>query len=96
MKKYRVMLEGKNFSLSSDEVVQKHGFYTTLYVEANNPEEAELKAVNMIKTDKKLTDLVKNDNTDVPMIYLDEIVEIRSFDENNILEIGYTFFIEND
>jgi hypothetical protein len=96
MKKYHVMLEGKNFLLNHEGKLQKHGFFTTRYVEANNPEEAELKAVDLIKTDSKLTESVKNDRADEPMIYLEELFEIESFEGENIPGTGYSFFLEDE
>ena len=40
MIKYQVMLEGKNFLLNMEGSIKKYGFYTTRYLEANNPEDA--------------------------------------------------------
>jgi len=70
--------------------------YKTRYVEANNPEEAELKAVELIKTDSKLTESVKNDHSDAPMIYLEELFGLESFEGVNILGTGYTFYLEDE
>ena len=90
------MLQGKNFLLNFDGKSQKHGFYTTRYVEANDPEEAELKAVDLIKMDSKLTESVQNDHSDVPMIYLDELIELECFEGENITGTGYSFYIEDE
>jgi len=40
MIKYQVMLEGKNFLLNMEGSIKKYGFYTTRYLEANDPEDA--------------------------------------------------------
>jgi ribosome-binding factor A len=55
------------------------GFYTTRFVAANNEKEAELKAVNSLKRDKKMLDTVLNKERGiekVPMIYLESTEEI--------------------
>ena len=80
MKKYKIMLEGKNFLLSSDGQTMKHGFFTTRWVEARDPEEAELKAIDLIKNDRGLMNNLLNDQSNPPMIYLREIYELESFD----------------
>jgi hypothetical protein len=45
MKKFKVKLHGKNFFLNLDGEPKKLGFYTTRFVKAANPEEAEKIAV---------------------------------------------------
>lgn len=52
MNKYRVLLNGRNFLLEMGDRVASHGLYTTRFVEANTPDEAELKAVNSIRNAK--------------------------------------------
>ncbi len=79
MKKYMVMLDGRNFEIEIDGKVQKLGFFTTRWVEAINPKEAELKAVELIKTDESLVKSVRNSKDSPPMIYLSELSEIDSF-----------------
>lgn len=92
MNKYKAMLEGKNFLLDLEGITQKYGFYTTRYVEANDPEEAELNAVKTIREDNQLTDTVKNDQSDPPMIYLESLDELSSFEGVEIPGTGYTFY----
>ena len=94
MKKYQVILEGKNFQLDHEGKIVKHGFFTTRYVEANNPEEAELTAVTLIKEDTSLTESVRNDRSSEPMIYLNELCEIESFEDANVPGTGYSFYID--
>ncbi len=94
MKKYQVMLEGKNFLLEHEGKILKHGFFTTRYVEANNPEEAELSAIDLIKNDSTLTKSVRNDDFLEPMIYLDGLSEIESFNDMRVPGTGYSFYIE--
>lgn len=92
MKKYRVFLHGKNFLIRFDGRKQVVGFYTTRFVEAENPEEAENKAVQLIREDRKLQKVVLNDKSDPPMIFVEEIEEKVSFDGVKLPGTGYTFY----
>jgi hypothetical protein len=91
MKKYRVMLEGRNFLLDMEGSVEKYGFFTTRYVEAENPEQAEIKAVQLIREDQSLKVAAKNEGSK-PLIYLDSIVELESFEGVRLPGTGYSFF----
>ena len=91
MKKYSVMLEGRNFLLDIEGSVKKYGFFTTRYVEAENPEQAEIKAVQLIKEDRSLKMAAKNEGLK-PMIYLDSITELMSFEGVRLPGTGYSFF----
>ena len=89
------MLRGENFLLDFVDKEKKCGFYTTIWVEANNPEEAELNAVAKVKEQKDLSSGLLNDSDDSPMIYLEEIQELGSEDELQE-NAGRTFFVETD
>ncbi len=95
MKKYQVKLEGKNFLLEQEGKIVKHSFFTTRYVEANNPKEAELSAVALIKNDTALTESVRNNHSLEPMIYLEGLSEIESFEDINVPGAGYSFYTDN-
>lgn len=94
MKKYQVMLKGCNFRINLEGIVQKLGFYTTRWVEANNPEEAELQAVTLVKNDGDLRAAVKNKAEDPPTIYIAEIIEVADFDDVQVPGAGYSFYAE--
>lgn len=93
--KYRVRLNGANFLMNQDDKVCRLGFYTTRFVEAGTPEEAEKRAVQLVRDDGKLKAAVLNDKADPPMIYLEEIDELVSFDGIEPPGGGYTFFLED-
>ncbi len=77
MSYYRVVLLGENYLVRLDGKKKFYGFYTTRFVEAKDPDTAELKAVDLIRADESLTGLVKNKTWQKqPMIYLDEMYEI--------------------
>ena len=90
---YRVRLNGQNFLLSLDEGSKKYGFYVTRDVEAQSLEDAELKAVELIKNDRKLLDRVENQINDSPMIFVDDI-RIFEPSEEKINSSGFTYYSE--
>jgi hypothetical protein len=92
MKYYRVLLQGENFLIRQKSKKQMMGFYTNRFVESDNPEQAELKAVSLIKVDKKLIQLVKNKSWQKqPMIYMEEIYELNQSDMEN--QQGYIWYL---
>lgn len=79
MKKYRVMVEGVNFLIEMDSEVRKFGFFTTRFVEAGDKEEAEARALDMLRVELKR--LVRNEKSDSPMMFVEEIEELETFGE---------------
>ena len=77
MNRYQVMLRGENFLLDFMDEKEKCGFFTTVWVEAENPEEAELNAVAELKKHEDLISGILNESDDVPMIYLEEMRELE-------------------
>lgn len=71
--KYGVMLRGENFEIESETGVENLGFITTFFVKAKSPEEAELKAVEIIRTDKALLSTLSKESKLEPKIYLEEM-----------------------
>lgn len=97
MKKYRVMINGRNFLIDLGQGLTKHGFYTTRFVEASNPHDAEIKAVASLRQWDEVKALVKNKKDDPPMLYADEIVELTTFDGvNRGVEKGASWYKEKN
>ena len=90
-KKYGVMLEGRGFLLDMKGSVQKYGFFTTRYIEADSPEQAEIRAVQLIRQDKLIKSAAKNEGSR-PMIYVDSITELKSFEGSRRPGTRYRFF----
>ena len=92
---FRTFIRGEHFLLESDGQVRALGFYTTRFVEAGGPEAAEFAAVDLIRADQKLRTSLRNDRSDPPKMFVDEIEEIEPLDvpANNP---GYTFFPEDE
>ena len=96
MKNYRVKLNGKNFKIELEGKIEKLGFYTTRWVQADNIQEAELKAVNLVREDKSLAASIRNERSDPPVIYPDGLTEIDNFDGINVPGTGYSFYLDED
>jgi len=67
------MLRGENFEIKSEAGVKNLGFFTTRFVKAINPEAAELVAVDMIRTDKSLLEILSRESKLESKIYLEKM-----------------------
>ncbi len=66
------------------------GFYTTRFVSAASPEEAELSAINNIKTDENIKNIILNTTEhESPMIYMDDIEEIQENEKEESYGFGW-------
>ncbi len=92
--KFKVMLRGQNFLIMSDGQLQRLGFYTTRFVEAKDPKEAEMRAVQLVREDEKLKGCVKNERPNPPMLFLEEIEQVSRFPRNR--GKGYTFYPDDE
>jgi len=96
---YQASLEGKGFLIEHEGAIKPHGFYTTRWVKANNPEAAELAAVELLKSDANLINLTLNnrESEPPPMIYLDSlnVVSWLTYFRRKP-GAGYTFYLEDN
>lgn len=84
MKKFKVSVNGQNYFIRIEAAFPvKHGYYTTVFVEALNAEHAESTAIDFLKNDPKLCPFIENDSSDPPFITIESVKEIESF-------VGYT------
>ena len=98
MKRYRVMINGRNFLLRFDDpekCEKRCGFYVTRDVEAESIEDAELKAVDLIRGEESIREITLNSKDDPPLLFLEEIREL-SRDEESLNGSGYVYYPEND
>jgi hypothetical protein len=81
MSYFQVLLEGQNFFVEFEGKEELLGFVTTRWVKAKDPDEAEAKAVELIKQDKHLINMIKttDDSQPSPMIYLSEMCNVNMF-----------------
>jgi hypothetical protein len=92
--KYKVLVHGQNVLVALEGEPQKVGFFTTRIVEANDPEEAELYAFNLIAADDKLRDLTRNSADDPPTFSIEDLQEVGiGFDYPK--NIGFSFYVES-
>lgn len=95
MSYFQVLLEGENFFVEFDGQEELLGFVTTRWVKAQDEQQAELKAVDLIKNDTHLQNLLRTSNNELPppMIYLSEICKVNWFTYfRRRPEAGYSFY----
>ena len=96
MKKYLVLVYGRNFRMSIQGrrriAIKLTGFYTTRCVVANDSIDAEYKAMELIRRDSKLKRSVHNPRTDPPIMNVVQIREVDTFAPFKPPGSGYVFF----
>src|SRR3546814_17175149 len=74
---FRCIICGENFPgtlLGQEELV---GFYTTRFVEADSPEQAEIMAIELLRNDPSL-DVSSEHRTQSAKVFFEDIDEVRS------------------
>lgn len=84
------MLRGENFEIKAEAGVENIGFFTTRFVKAKTPEEAELVAMEMVRTDKSLLEMLFTESKLESKIYLEKTWAERWW--KRLGGNGYTFF----
>ena len=87
-------MNGRNYLMRVDGKERKQGFYQNIFLEADDPAQAEKLAVARIRFNKDLNKTVLNAKDDPPRILLDTIWELDDFNDVEDLEAGRTFYIE--
>ena len=89
---YKCFIAGENFPGAIIGESNPIGFYTTRFVEANSPEEAETKALANLKSEQTFSlppGVARPSNTKVYFENIEE-VERSEVDETNL---GFSFFV---
>ena len=99
MKRWRILVNGTNFKTEfakdgGASKVRRIGFYTTVFVTAKTANEAKVKAVALLRADKKLRAAVRNAHDDPPVVFADEIEEVSSFRGRLRPRTGFTLYVE--
>jgi len=94
MNKYHLLMNGRNFLVEMDGKLAKHGFFENFFVEAESPEEAEALAVGKIRGNEDLKAITQNPEDDPPIIVVEEMSELESFDGVETMESGKAWFLE--
>lgn len=92
MKKWVVKLQGRGFRIWFEDGEREAGFFTTRYVEAEDPGAAELAAVECIRNDRELVAITRNPPEESPRLYAVRILEVPNFDGVRPPGAGYTFY----
>jgi hypothetical protein len=90
--RYKILLNGQNLLAEVEGCLQYLGFYTTRTVEASTEAEAESLALDLIRRDKKLVQMMRNEADDPPTFLIEEIVEI--VEESEVRNTGFAFYLE--
>lgn len=99
MRKFKVMLHGKNLLLNGEGRVEKHGVYIVRFVEAIDELLAEHTALEGFRCESKGNTLMEswlNEPGDPPVFEAEEIAEVNSFDHYGNLKPGLVFYPENE
>jgi hypothetical protein len=74
---------------------RKFGFYTTVFIEASNAEQAEAVAAELLRNDLKLREASENEVSDPPVVEIESVKEIQSFDGCKLPRTGLALFEES-
>ena len=94
MKKYKIFARGQNFLFDVNGKPERLGFYTTRFVEAADEKAAEENAISILRDDPTLKQCTLNEKTDAPMLFVEEITEVDSFNGLNVPGAGFSFYPE--
>jgi hypothetical protein len=78
-----------------DGVTKNYGFYVTRDVEADSPEDAERKAVELLRNEEDLTSITLNARDNSPRLFVEKITLLPR-DEQNLINSGFSFYPEED
>ena len=73
-----------------------YGFFANRFVEAPDEKQAEFKALELIRTDDNIQSALLNERDYPPLIFVEEIVELDSFDGFEVLNKGVTWYPEDE
>jgi len=94
MPKFRVKIHGHNFLLELEGVRRRMGFYTQVFTEAEDADEAEVRALDVLRKDSKLRDGMLNGPDDRPSMSVEGIERIHSFAGWALPRTGLAFYAE--
>jgi hypothetical protein len=96
---FAVLVNGRNFHLLWEgrgprPHVRRCGFHTTAHVRARSEKEAEMRAVAVLRRDKKLRLSLRNPRSDPPTLFVERIEELSSFKGRLFPRTGFAFYGE--
>jgi hypothetical protein len=98
MKKFRAMIRGGNFAVRTSGRPEPDilGFYTFVYVEAVNSAAAELRAIEALRNDDELKTIVCNHHDNPPVLSMEELQELESFEGMRLPRDPFIFYSDNE
>lgn len=91
IRKYTVMIEGSNVYLNRGHI-ERMGFFTTRRIEAMNREEAERIALEHVKQELEMLDVLCNSPETPPVFSIEQVHEVSSFGDNIVPGKGFSFY----
>ncbi|WP_166213031.1 hypothetical protein [Cognatiluteimonas telluris] len=88
---FRCLIRGENFPGSLACQAEPVGFYTTRWVEAESPAEAEGLAVGLLREDPTLNSVAPEQRTEDAQVYFESIEEVLP-EPGRGSGTGFTFF----
>jgi hypothetical protein len=96
MNGYEVFINGTNFLVEFDDGLKKHGFFTNVYVQSENEEQAEYVAMDLLREHEGLKGHVCNEDSDRPLMHAEEIQEISNYEEIEPKVQGLAWYAESE
>jgi hypothetical protein len=91
MRRFKVMIEGRNVTMRLDERVARMGFFATRLIESETVEMAKQAAVKLITIE--VMDLIVNARDDPPLFVVEDAIEVGAGDVDSSLS-GFTWYPE--
>ena len=94
MKRYRLLVKGRNFLIHNDGKAKKHGFDQNMIIEADSPKKAKLIAIATIKLDKELKEITLKSESNPPQVHVETFWELDVLEDISDIDTNRSFFIE--
>jgi hypothetical protein len=89
---YRVQVHGTNFLVDVEGRVAKRGFLTFREVEASDPVQAGMAAIERVWSTPSLRELVRNDAADPPLMAVEEMAELETGAPAESIPTGFIWY----
>lgn len=96
MGRYRVFILGESVHAVVEGLTQRLGFFTTVFVEADLPEQAGTLAVSLLRADPKVVGLAQTPADDPFRLVIEKTQQIESFAGVSLPRTGLALFPEED
>ena len=86
------MIHGQNLLTEVDGVRRRLGFFTNVFIEAFASADAESRAIDSVREDAGLSDILLNPDDDPLSLSVDEVQEIESFGDRKPGKDAFMFY----